>query len=151
MWLAHKSLAAFNQEKALVGAFSVLTNLRMDLFQALVFRQLPALQLTPEHGDPGLGLQRGAELPRRDVLHLHAEAAHEAGGGHHHRDRGGEGRHGDNTAPSLLSAAATSRGNKVESLGSSSPPRPRTWLQTDTRWRSVRTVRTCTWPAGDRN
>ena len=29
-------VAAFNQEKALVGAFSVLTNLRMDLFQALV-------------------------------------------------------------------------------------------------------------------
>ena len=27
---------AFNQEKALVGAFSVITNLRMDLFQALV-------------------------------------------------------------------------------------------------------------------
>ena len=32
-----------------------------------------------------------------------------------------------------------------------SPPRPRTWLQTDTRWRSVRTVRTCTSLAGDRN
>ena len=29
-------VAAFNQEKALVGAFSVLTNLRMDLFQALI-------------------------------------------------------------------------------------------------------------------
>ena len=29
-------VAAFNQEKALVGAFSVITNLRMDLFQALV-------------------------------------------------------------------------------------------------------------------
>ena len=28
--------AAFNQEKALVGAFSVITNLRMDLFEALV-------------------------------------------------------------------------------------------------------------------
>ena len=27
--------AAFNQEKALVGAFSVITNLRMELFQAL--------------------------------------------------------------------------------------------------------------------
>ena len=30
-------VAAFNQEKALVGAFSVITNLRMELFQALVF------------------------------------------------------------------------------------------------------------------
>ena len=29
-------LAAFNQEKALVGAFSVIMNLRMELFQALV-------------------------------------------------------------------------------------------------------------------
>ena len=29
-------VAAFNQEKALVGAFSVITNLRMDLFQALL-------------------------------------------------------------------------------------------------------------------
>ena len=32
-------VAAFNQEKALVGAFSVITNLRMQLFEAL------------EHGD----------------------------------------------------------------------------------------------------
>ena len=28
-------VAAFNQEKALVGAFSVISNLRMDLFEAL--------------------------------------------------------------------------------------------------------------------
>ena len=27
-------VAAFNQEKALVGAFSVITNLRMDFFEA---------------------------------------------------------------------------------------------------------------------
>ena len=27
-------VAAFNQEKALVGAFSLITNLRMDLFEA---------------------------------------------------------------------------------------------------------------------
>ena len=31
-------VAAFNQEKALVGAFSVITNLRMELFEALVLR-----------------------------------------------------------------------------------------------------------------
>ena len=31
-------VAAFNQEKALVGAFSVITNLRMQLFEALVWR-----------------------------------------------------------------------------------------------------------------
>ena len=29
-------VGTFNQEKALVGAFSVITNLRMELFQALV-------------------------------------------------------------------------------------------------------------------
>ena len=29
-------VAAFNQEKALVGAVSVITNLRMELFEALV-------------------------------------------------------------------------------------------------------------------
>ena len=28
------AVAAFNQEKALVGAFSVITNLRMELFEA---------------------------------------------------------------------------------------------------------------------
>ena len=32
-------VAAFNQEKALVGAISVITNLRMELFQALLHRQ----------------------------------------------------------------------------------------------------------------
>ena len=31
-------VAAFNQERALVGAFSVITNLRMDLLEALVTR-----------------------------------------------------------------------------------------------------------------
>ena len=31
-------VAAFNQEKALVGAFSVITNLRMELFEALLGR-----------------------------------------------------------------------------------------------------------------
>ena len=29
-------VAAFNQEKAQVGAFSVITNLRMDLFETLI-------------------------------------------------------------------------------------------------------------------
>ena len=32
-------VAAFNQEKALVGAFSVITNLRMQLLEALVVSQ----------------------------------------------------------------------------------------------------------------
>ena len=34
-------VAAFNQENALVGAFSVITNLRMELFQALIIWSLP--------------------------------------------------------------------------------------------------------------
>ena len=38
-------VAAFNQEKALVGAFSVITNLRMELFQALVRWPQPGLSL----------------------------------------------------------------------------------------------------------
>ena len=35
-------VAAFNQEKALVGAFSVIMNLRMELFEALVLVMVPA-------------------------------------------------------------------------------------------------------------
>ena len=35
-------VAAFNQEKALVGAFSVITNLRMELFEALGASAAPA-------------------------------------------------------------------------------------------------------------
>ena len=45
--LCHKSVlnvkavvAAFNQEKVLVGAFSVITNLRMELFQALLYSNI---------------------------------------------------------------------------------------------------------------
>ena len=41
-------VAAFNQEKALVGSFSVITNLRMDIFEALVhvdFHNIHYLQL----------------------------------------------------------------------------------------------------------
>ena len=33
-------VAAFNQEKALVGAFSVITNFRMELFEALICSHL---------------------------------------------------------------------------------------------------------------
>ena len=38
-------VAAFNQEKALVGAFSVITNLRMELFQALLNGEWDDLKL----------------------------------------------------------------------------------------------------------
>ena len=45
------AVAAFNQEKALVGAFSVLTNLRMDLFEALMpsLKSVSLLQGTVRH------------------------------------------------------------------------------------------------------
>ena len=36
-------VAAFNQEKALLGAFSVITNLWMQLFKALVFKRCHAV------------------------------------------------------------------------------------------------------------
>ena len=39
-------VAAFNQEKALVGAFSVITNLRMELFEALVSRYRAAVDIS---------------------------------------------------------------------------------------------------------
>ena len=38
-------VATFNQEKALVGAFSVITNLRMELFQALVIVMMMVMQV----------------------------------------------------------------------------------------------------------
>ena len=74
-------VAAFNQEKALVGAFSVITNLRMELFEALVgvvarifspeYRFALGLLLEPEDeaglvpaarpaGETGVARQRGA-------------------------------------------------------------------------------------------
>ena len=40
-------VAAFNQEKALVGAFSMITNLRMELFEALVLTQSQHLPSPP--------------------------------------------------------------------------------------------------------
>ena len=42
-------VAAFNQEKALVGAFSVITNLWMELFEALIQWNL-VLQKVPSEG-----------------------------------------------------------------------------------------------------
>ena len=39
-------VAAFNQEKALVGAFSMITNLRMELFEALLSTQITVALFT---------------------------------------------------------------------------------------------------------
>ena len=43
-------VAAFNQEKALVGAFSVIMNLRMEVFEALVTRVWRAQDDVPAEG-----------------------------------------------------------------------------------------------------
>ena len=52
-------VAAFNQEKALVGAFSVITNPRMDLFEALLLTSTPLLEYQncyeASSGDSALG------------------------------------------------------------------------------------------------
>ena len=62
-------VAAFNQEKALVGAFSVITNLRMELFQALdiiLFRFSPHQDPSPTPGSPRLWApSRRWPVPRR--------------------------------------------------------------------------------------
>ena len=44
-------VAAFNQEKALVGAFSVITNLRMELFGALATTLLITSPTLPQVAD----------------------------------------------------------------------------------------------------
>ena len=57
-------VAAFNQEKALVGAFSVITNLRMDLFEALastdnlIMLRLELLPVLVTHPSASLGHAR---------------------------------------------------------------------------------------------
>ena len=84
-------VAAFNQEKALVGAFSVITNLRMELFEALVTIRPPItahlavavhavveLHLAPARSQPvphvrrlGLGPGRRASGPIREEYSSH--------------------------------------------------------------------------------
>ena len=68
-------VAAFKQEKALVGAFYVLTNLRMELFQALMSRcPLPRPPTHRHQRDlrvsPGDGLLGGLVLRPHHHHHL---------------------------------------------------------------------------------
>ena len=59
-------VAAFNQEKALVGAFSVITNLRMELFEALVTSL--TMTVTDSPGlDAAVAPHVGAAVRARDV------------------------------------------------------------------------------------
>ena len=55
-------VAAFNQEKALVGAFSVITNLRMELFGALICTHLELVRQHLQHGLLVHGLLVGPEV-----------------------------------------------------------------------------------------
>ena len=57
-------VAAFNQEKALVGAFSVITNLWMDLFEALDCVAMCSMT----------GTAASAEDWRADYREVHREA-----------------------------------------------------------------------------
>ena len=59
-------VAAFNQEKALVGAFSVITNLRMELFEALVPAQCAGVR---DARQPRVRRPH----PRQHDLHLHLQ------------------------------------------------------------------------------
>ena len=70
-------VAAFNQEKALVGAFSVITNLRMELFLVHTVQD-----------STGYSTGAGADVPQHGAhsLHpLHHQAEGRRGRGHGHR------------------------------------------------------------------
>ena len=60
-------VAAFNQEKALVGAFSVITNLRMELFEALIITilifTLCVVEVTTSAWSKGEGMTSAATRP----------------------------------------------------------------------------------------
>ena len=53
-------VTAFNQEKALVGAFSVITNYQMELFEALVTRLVALAHLVVP--TPVVSTDRGRSL-----------------------------------------------------------------------------------------
>ena len=82
-------VAAFNQEKALVGAFSVITNLRMELFEALVdtmmhgpwARATPRQTPHPPRPHQVYGLQELLEAELLAVV-LVQDSEHEVGRGH---------------------------------------------------------------------
>ena len=65
-------VAAFNQEKALVGAFSVITNLRMELFEALVTSVVAAVRDVggddPGQREPAVRLRH---RPHHDQVRSH--------------------------------------------------------------------------------
>ena len=101
-------VAAFNQEKALVGAFSVIMNLRMELFEALNIMHVKSVDLSPrvtaycpgadpdEHvlGASGSVLDAGAGRPAAQQRHDLHEPAHHRTASRQQKDREEE-NHGD--------------------------------------------------------
>ena len=71
-------VAAFNQEKALVGAFSVITNLRMQLFEALL-EAAPNTTVAIIESDKGRARQDDGDMvavgEEAVTLVIHAESA----------------------------------------------------------------------------
>ena len=116
-------VAAFNQEKALVGVFSVITNLRMELFEALV-------SVCPQHRADAADLQsparNAADLERGSaddpaVVALHP--GHHDGGGRlprHHQPHGQEGdgakRHHKGDCPLPIQVHSITTGRLIHSL-----------------------------------
>ena len=66
-------VAAFNQEKALVGAFSVITNLRMELFEALLVTNLllGSGAMTRENMETAAQTFRHEVTSRGDLKEIH--------------------------------------------------------------------------------
>ena len=71
-------VAAFNQEKALVGAFSVLTNLRMELFQALLITP-PSPLLLAVVSDLLMNEARSEEKLKQKSLTKSEDSGHDSG------------------------------------------------------------------------
>ena len=60
-------VAAFNQEKALVGAFSVITNLRMELFEALLDNDNAADRSSSHPSNTGDTWQQGSPVCEQNL------------------------------------------------------------------------------------
>ena len=61
-------IIAFNQEKALVGAFSVIMNLRMELFEALHQTRLTLSDTSPDICPPVLGCSFSGTMYRATII-----------------------------------------------------------------------------------
>ena len=66
--LTNPLVGAFNQEKALVGAFSVITNPRMELFEALLPGHRDRARVDEVHHQAQLGKGYPLRVPQDDHL-----------------------------------------------------------------------------------